>query len=62
MDPSSPIIGFIQDAVYFHRDTGCPRDAKKEAVYRGKKKKEIFGLGGAQALSITKEGAIERGR
>lgn len=59
MDPSSPIIGFIQDAVYFHSDTGCPGDARKEAVYRGKK--EIFGLWGAQALYITKEGAIDRG-
>lgn len=45
MDPSSPIIRFIQDAVYFHRDTGCPGDAGKEVVYR--EKKEIFGLGGA---------------
>lgn len=59
LDPSSPIIGFIQDVGYFHRDTGCPGDARKEAVYRGKK---IFGLGGAKALYITKEGTIDRGR
>lgn len=32
MDPTSLIIGFIEDALHFHEDTGCPGDVREKGV------------------------------